>query len=84
MTVEALDSPIGQDKDPVALRDRRHPMSDNHNGDVALQSAHRVLKTLFGVEVERARRLIQNEQAGRAGKRAGDAQSLLLSTGQRH
>ena len=71
-------SPI-QDEDPVRPLDRREPVRDHDRCPSAHQTVERLLDEKFAFVVERARGLVEQQDARVAEDRAGDRDPLALS-----
>ena len=64
-------------------RQRAELVGDQHDGGAAvLEAAQRVGQRLLAGQVDPGGRLVEDEQVGLAGERAGDQHPLLLPAGQ--
>ena len=68
--------PLVEHDDLVAVADRAQPVRDDQAGAAA--GAQALVDLALDERVERARRLVEDEQRGVAGERAGDLQPLAL------
>src|SRR5579883_2132329 len=71
------------DEDAVAISDGCEPVRDEDGGPSAEALVERVLDELFAHGVERARRLVEDEDVRIGQERAGDGQALALTARQR-
>ena len=77
--------PAGQVEHPVdVLEDRVHVVGDEQHPEAALAAVpvDQVADDALRAQVERAERLVAEQQAGVAGERLPDAQPLLLAAGE--
>src|SRR5690606_15414796 len=75
----ALDDPaVLHDEDRVRVTDRREAVGDHERGAALAQRGHRMLDEHLGARVDRARRLVEDEDRGVGEEGSRDRQQLLL------
>ena len=76
----ALDDPaVVEDHDLIGVADGREPVGDRECGAALRELVECLLNRVFGLRVERARRLVQDEDRRVAKDRASDRDALLLT-----
>jgi hypothetical protein len=73
------DAPLVDHDDQIRLADRRQPVRDDQAGAIGQQRFERGLDQLLVVTVERARRLVEDEDARVLEERARDREPLPLA-----
>jgi hypothetical protein len=74
-----LDEPSAvEDQDAVGVADRREAVSDHERGAAVEELVHRLLDRAFGLAVERARGLVEEQDRRAVVESARDRDPLLL------
>src|SRR6185503_12445962 len=68
-----------EDENPVSVANRRQAMCDDRDGHAAMQSLDRRLDGALGLVIQRARRLVEQQQGRTSEQRAGKADTLALA-----
>src|SRR5439155_1184893 len=77
----AFDDPATvEDEDQVGVANGREAVGDGHGGAALREAVEGVLDRPLGLDVERARRLVQHQHRRVAEDCAGDGDALLLAT----
>ena len=76
------DLPTVDDDDAVRIAHRAQPVRDDQYRSPLADSLHVVLDDALGLVVERARRLVENQDARVADQRPGDGDALALVAGE--
>src|ERR1041384_5449608 len=78
-----LDDPaLLEDQDDVGVHHRAEPVSDNDRALASEQSIEGLLHEVLGLRIERARRLVEDDELGVLQDRPSDRDALLLPAGE--
>ena len=73
------DDAVLEDDDQVGVADRREAVGDHERGAAVRGAAERVLDPPLGADVDRARRLVEDQDARVGEQRAGEGDELALA-----
>src|SRR5450756_1760644 len=73
------DAPFVQDQDLVCSQHGADTLGDDEDGALAVQAQQRFLDTRFGIDVDRTRTVVQDENARLEQQGSGDGDTLLLT-----
>jgi len=78
------DTPVFQTDNAITLRDGAQPVSNHHNGEIAIELIDRIHHRLLGVVIQGARRFIQDQYLSVFTESPSNPKSLTLTTAETH
>ena len=76
------DSPVLKDQNLVRISNSGKTVSDDQDGQSPAEIPHGLLDETLEAAIERTRRLVQNQNPGRANQGSCEGQTLFLASGQ--
>ena len=73
------DLAVLEDDDQIGIADRRQPVGDDERGAAVQEPPQRTLDLALGADVDRARRLVEDQDARIGEERAGERDQLALA-----